>query len=142
LALVSLSLAACALAALGQAPPKAPDARIAGAPRPGWPYLKHPVCRTKSHGLFGLHHSITVSGVEDIPQMCNFLWAGLNKFNGCKLLTRASCGGTDGYLQWRFQRWFTCGVGKVASAWYDSTENRLGVLDCAGEQPETQPETQ
>ncbi|GKT66076.1 hypothetical protein ColTof4_03174 [Colletotrichum tofieldiae] len=85
-----------------------PNAQIAGPPRPGWPYFKHP--------------------------------AGLNKFDGCKILTKTYCGGTDGYLQWRFQRWVSCNPGMIASSWFDTTKNQLGFLDCEAKQPDVQPE--
>ncbi|GKT44280.1 uncharacterized protein ColSpa_04461 [Colletotrichum spaethianum] len=139
-ALVDVVLVALVAAAVSSVPPKDPHAQIAGSPRPGWPYFKHPVCRTRAYGFFGTHHVIAVSGVKDIPQTCNFLWAGLNKFDGCKLLTKTYCGGTDGYLQWRFQRWVSCNPGMIASSWFDTTENQLGFLDCEAKQPDVQPE--
>ncbi|KAK2053324.1 hypothetical protein LY76DRAFT_524823 [Colletotrichum caudatum] len=142
LALVSLTLMACAQASARHPPPKAPDAKIAGPARPGAPYFGHPTCTWEHWGVFGAWMNITASGVEDIPAMCGNLWAALHKFPGCRMLTHPSCGGADGYMEWRFHApGFTCDFGLIRSAWYSATGgNRLGVLDCDGAQPETQPD--
>ncbi|OBR03414.1 hypothetical protein CH63R_12541 [Colletotrichum higginsianum IMI 349063] len=145
IALVSiLLLAAFAPEAAPAAVPAPKDlhlhAKVAGAPRPGWPYFQHPVCRLYAYGFFGRHHVVAASGVRDIPQTCSQLWANLREFDGCRLLTKAHCGGTDGYLQWRFQGWVSCNLGMVSSAWFDATGQALGILDCAGKQPDVQPE--
>ncbi|KAK1954696.1 hypothetical protein LY78DRAFT_439398 [Colletotrichum sublineola] len=139
-ALVNLALAACAQASNARrAPATAPDAKIAGAPRPGWPYLNHPLCTWDHWGIFGAYHTITVSGVDDIPKVCGDLWAAIDKFPVCRMLVKTSCGGTDGYLEWKFHAGFSCNFGLVASSWYSATKNKLGVLDCHGEQPRAQP---
>ncbi|KAJ0162701.1 hypothetical protein CTA2_4142 [Colletotrichum tanaceti] len=143
IALVSilLRLAVVVLAAAVAAPPpKDLYAKVAGAPRPGWPYFQHPVCRLRDYGFFGRHHVVAASGARDIPQTCSQLWANLREFDGCRLVTKAHCGGTDGYLQWRFQAWVSCNLGMVSSAWFDATGHALGFLDCVGKQPDVQPE--
>ncbi|KAK1997331.1 hypothetical protein LX36DRAFT_691466 [Colletotrichum falcatum] len=139
-ALVNLALEACALASVGHSLPKARDGVIIGPRRPGMPYFARPVCRRDRLGASGAYYTVFASGVENIPHMCSTLWTFIGSIPPCRML-KTDCGGADGYMEWRFHVGSSCNLGLVHSAWRSATKKELGVLDCRGTQPKTQPDT-
>ncbi|CAI0649949.1 hypothetical protein CGCF415_v001218 [Colletotrichum fructicola] len=81
-------------------------------------------------------YSIEVSGMdegEDVPALCGTLWKELKQFKGSCVVSvdKPTCeanGPTA--LQWSFSVGLGCNKGMVHAAWWDSTKNRLGKIEC------------
>ncbi|KAK2040334.1 hypothetical protein LZ31DRAFT_544887 [Colletotrichum somersetense] len=73
--------------------------------------------------------------VPDVMATCNEVWANLRRFPACGIVTDPWCEPhpkDKSILTWRMTVSGMCDPGMITSAWWESTFNNYGELECLG----------